>query len=351
MPGHRYQPFKRPFQKVRSRDQIDAIVTLLRQGLPSSEIARQLNVAQQMVWGVKAHWRQGKYGDLQSTSPEELHTADDYDHAKKAEAIVSGYSRRVSSDTSNPVLIDSAASEFAKLLALITSPLKSERDRAKKVIREYAVDGGWHFGPVSNAPDGNGGAEHPKLLPEKTRTIRWRKWLDEDQRLLLETWTGSESTRDAASLSKLSSVLERTPLALVIRLYQAGLLTVAWGDSLCLEAGTPILLSETNVARSRTDVIKETQADATTDFDDHEPSDDAGNDSSVIRSCVKCGNPIPNARLRVRPDAVRCARCQSFVEQTSDYHRYIDEGLPGTREAHKRMRGQDWSDIRNRGKE
>lgn len=43
-----------------------AIVALLREGISSAEIAERLNVSPPVVWGVKAHWRLGRYGDAVS---------------------------------------------------------------------------------------------------------------------------------------------------------------------------------------------------------------------------------------------------------------------------------------------
>lgn len=42
------------------------IVALLRQGVSSADIAERLGVSPPVVWGVKAHWRLGKYGDAVS---------------------------------------------------------------------------------------------------------------------------------------------------------------------------------------------------------------------------------------------------------------------------------------------
>ena len=39
------------------------MVALLREGFSSAEIAERLNVSPPVVWGVKSHWRLGKYGD------------------------------------------------------------------------------------------------------------------------------------------------------------------------------------------------------------------------------------------------------------------------------------------------
>ena len=122
------------------------------------------------------------------------------------------------------------------------------------------------------------------------------------------------------------------------------------GDSLCLAVGTPILLSESNVAKDHTEGQTQSMQGDHLGFNGPDPEEDGGDPSDIV-PCVKCGQPIPSARLKAKPDAVRCARCQTLVEQDADYHQYIDEGLAGTREAHKRMRGQDWSDMRKRGRE
>jgi hypothetical protein len=72
--------------------------------------------------------------------------------------------------------------------------------------------------------------------------------------------------------------------------------------------------------------------------------------ASPVRMCVDCGLPIPRARLLVSPEVMRCIRCQNNFESVHDTTRKIDEGLAGTREAHKRMRGQLRTDMRNRGR-
>lgn len=41
----------------------EEIVNLLRAGVASSDIAQHLNISPPVVWGVKSHWRLGKYGD------------------------------------------------------------------------------------------------------------------------------------------------------------------------------------------------------------------------------------------------------------------------------------------------
>ena len=42
---------------------VDEIIYLLRKDVPSNEIAKRLNISPPVVWGVKSHWRLGRYGD------------------------------------------------------------------------------------------------------------------------------------------------------------------------------------------------------------------------------------------------------------------------------------------------
>lgn len=69
------------------------------------------------------------------------------------------------------------------------------------------------------------------------------------------------------------------------------------------------------------------------------------------RPCADCGCPIPAARLAVSPNAGRCINCQNNFERVHDTRRKIDEGIAGTREENKHMRGQLRSEMRNRGRE
>jgi RNA polymerase-binding transcription factor DksA len=70
----------------------------------------------------------------------------------------------------------------------------------------------------------------------------------------------------------------------------------------------------------------------------------------LIKYCIGCGRCIPPARVELNPNVARCTKCQSEFEQTHDTRQKIDEGLAGTRDAHKKMRGQLWGDMRNRGR-
>jgi phage/conjugal plasmid C-4 type zinc finger TraR family protein len=68
------------------------------------------------------------------------------------------------------------------------------------------------------------------------------------------------------------------------------------------------------------------------------------------RLCVECGVVIPHARVVAVPTVSRCVKCQSVFERTYDTRPHIDEGLAGTRNDNKKMRGQLWGDTRNRGR-
>jgi phage/conjugal plasmid C-4 type zinc finger TraR family protein len=80
-------------------------------------------------------------------------------------------------------------------------------------------------------------------------------------------------------------------------------------------------------------------------------------DSGLVKSpavdarlCVECGVVIPPARVKAVPSVARCVKCQSAFEHTHDTRPHISEGLAGTRDENKKMRGQLWGDMRNRGK-
>jgi RNA polymerase-binding transcription factor DksA len=80
------------------------------------------------------------------------------------------------------------------------------------------------------------------------------------------------------------------------------------------------------------------------------PHAQAASDLDDVRLCIDCGVVIPPERVHTIPSVARCVRCQSALEQNRDTRAYIDEGLAGTREGHKRMRGQLWGDMRNRAR-
>lgn len=70
----------------------------------------------------------------------------------------------------------------------------------------------------------------------------------------------------------------------------------------------------------------------------------------IDRLCVECGVVIPPARVVAIPTVSRCVKCQSAFENSHDTRPHIDEGIAGTRDENKKMRGQLWGDMRNRGR-
>jgi hypothetical protein len=70
-----------------------------------------------------------------------------------------------------------------------------------------------------------------------------------------------------------------------------------------------------------------------------------------LRECDDCGNIIPPQRVEAIPNVTRCVRCQTEYEKRHDTKAHINEGIAGTREENKRLRGQLQSDIRKRGRE
>lgn len=75
--------------------------------------------------------------------------------------------------------------------------------------------------------------------------------------------------------------------------------------------------------------------------------------NSGYKLCDDCGDIIPKERLRAVPHTNHCTDCQAQLESVNpnSYTRRIDEGLAGTREGHKRMRGQQWSEMVRRHRE
>ena len=37
---------------------------------------------------------------------------------------------------------------------------------------------------------------------------------------------------------------------------------------------------------------------------------------AIIRNCEDCGNPIPAARIKANPEAIRCIGCQTIFERS-----------------------------------
>lgn len=68
------------------------------------------------------------------------------------------------------------------------------------------------------------------------------------------------------------------------------------------------------------------------------------------RLCNDCQKLIPEERIAIAPNSTRCVSCQAIFEKTHDTRPRINEGIAGTREENKKMRGQVWGDLRNRNR-
>lgn len=330
------------------RETIMSIVGLLRQGWSSAAIAKELKVSQPTVWAVRGNLTQGKYGDKPPLASESVDVEDGYDPAKKSAAILAGYWSTVAS---NSGMSSDAAVEFSRLLALITSPRKAERDQAKIEIRNFAEKGGWKNTSKASvsqltATTDDDSEKHPAAK----RPNRWRRWTDEEQERLLNYWSASDCTRDEKALKQVSDLIIRSPLAVVCRLFKIGLISVDQGNALCISANTSVLLSETNLVKPQVDKSNQL-AEIAVDVENVDSEESPADEVPSARICISCTTPIPVSRLTLVPHALRCARCQSDVEKSTDYHQYIDEGLAGTREAHKILRGNLMSDMIKRNRD
>jgi hypothetical protein len=67
------------------------------------------------------------------------------------------------------------------------------------------------------------------------------------------------------------------------------------------------------------------------------------------RLCTRCGQRIPQARVDLMPNVLRCVRCQSNVEETQDTRTKADEGFGGSREDIRKMKARQWGEVANRG--
>jgi len=80
------------------------------------------------------------------------------------------------------------------------------------------------------------------------------------------------------------------------------------------------------------------------------PSSESVESATDARLCIECGVVIPRARVVAVPTVSQCVKCQGEFERTHDTRPHINEGLAGTRDENKKMRGQLWGDMRNRGR-
>lgn len=166
----------------------------------------------------------------------------------KATALVAGYLKDCVANKRAADLQD-AAGEFARLLAQLTSTDNLTRERAKTRVRELAVAGGWRPEKAASktkakaAPSTSG---KETGAPAKKAPGRWT--VPEEERLYT-AWISPNSKRDGEAVKRLSDTTGRSPLAIIIRLYQLGAYGLEKGDDLCRAVGAVKLLSECEAQR------------------------------------------------------------------------------------------------------
>lgn len=171
----------------------------------------------------------------------------------KATAILSGVLKeQVIQRQTTGTMLDTVQ-VLAHLLAGVTSTEIVIRRAAKKRIRTLAAEGGWFhdrakWGRAESTIPVEISAESAPSIKRKSGT-----WSAAEKELIRSRW--SSSMKDAASIQQLCEISGRTPLAIVIRLYQEGLISVGAGDVLCEACGASRKLSETNAVASQQEVL------------------------------------------------------------------------------------------------
>lgn len=141
--------------------------------------------------------------------------------------------------------MDEAAQEFAELLSALTSRDAPARKAAKTRVNELARLGQWK--PSVGSAKAGTAANGDPTLPVKKRSGTWS---DMDVAMILGSWNEPDAPRNAEHVRSLCELMGRSPLALIIRLYQHDAITLDAGDALCRETGATRLLSEANLAFS-----------------------------------------------------------------------------------------------------
>lgn len=161
----------------------------------------------------------------------------------KATALVAGYLKDcvVNKRAAN---LQDATGEFARLLAKLTDTDKLKRDWAKARVRELAIAGGWR--PEKAAPKAKQKAISSTTGREAstpTKKVPGR-WTVEEEERLYTAWISPDSKRDGEAVKRLSETTGRSPLAIIIRLYQLGAYGLEKGDDLCRSVDAVRLLTE-----------------------------------------------------------------------------------------------------------
>lgn len=170
----------------------------------------------------------------------------DNNNRAKGAAIIAGYLKQ-SVERQSPATLSEAASDFATLIAALTSPLGEVRKKAKETVRTYANDGGWKAANQAKAKAA------PKEQPAKPATPvektpkKSTRWAVEEEERLLTAWN-QDSIRDSDTVCRISEDFQRSHLAVIIRLHLMGGIEIEKGDELCRTLGTAKLLSECEAA-------------------------------------------------------------------------------------------------------
>lgn len=170
----------------------------------------------------------------------------------KATAILAGLLKeQVLQQQATGSMLDTVQT-LTHLLAGVTSTDVLIRREAKKRIRSLAAEGGWiHVRAIRDGTESTSSAE---VSAEPAPAIKKRSgtWSNAEKELVRSRW--ASSMKDEAVIHQLRKESGRTPLALIIRLYQDDLIHLDEGDRLCRACGASRLLSETNVLKAEQEV-------------------------------------------------------------------------------------------------
>ena len=163
----------------------------------------------------------------------------------KSTAILAGFLKEQVVAGQGHVRIQDAAEPFALLLSMLTDSDKAVRAAAKCRVKTLAVNGGWlaPIKPRANSPKSNLACVEGK---ETTRK-RSGSWSDLEKTQVVGKWSDPASKHDAECIKTICEETGRSPLAVIIRLFQEGMISVPEADGLCLTTGASRRLSETNV--------------------------------------------------------------------------------------------------------
>lgn len=134
----------------------------------------------------------------------------------------------------------------ATLLAQLTSNDAKTRQSAEARVLDLAKSGGWQGEAVLKAKPAKKTGDDG---PPKTAGSRWKP---EEISRVKDLWA-ERSSENLDEVRKISAQMERTVLAIIIRLHLEGLISIEQGDAYCAEAQVRPL--------SRVDVVRKQSQD------------------------------------------------------------------------------------------